>query len=393
LASFTARMLQQGTTTHSALQIADRAADLGTAIETRASLDSSRVGTESLTRNFADVLALLANVVLHPTFPQAEIDRVRSERLAALVQEKDDPFSVASRVSSAALYGPKYTYGYPDIGTSESLKSAKREELLHFWQQNYLPSNAALIVTGNIKLAELKPLLEKQFGEWKGGNAPALNMGAPESSDAKLILVDRPDAPQTTLLLFSLGPARSTPDYPQLEVMNSELGGLFSSRINMNLREEHGYTYGAGSFFSYHVAPGPLIVYSDVRTDATAPATTEIFKELRRMRDTQMTPEELKSAKDSIAQSLPARFEHAAETVGTFAEIYVYSLPLDYFSQLPAQLYAVTAAQVQAAAQKHIQLDKITVLAVGDRAKIEPSMKELKLGKMEIRDAEGKVIP
>jgi zinc protease len=393
LASFTARMLQQGTTTHSALQIADRAADLGTAIETRASLDSSRVGTESLTRNFADVLALLANVVLHPTFPQAEIDRVRSERLAALVQEKDDPFSVASRVSSAALYGPKYTYGYPDIGTSESLKSAKREELLHFWQQNYLPSNAALIVTGNIKLAELKPLLEKQFGEWKGGNAPALNMGAPESSDAKLILVDRPDAPQTTLLLFSLGPPRSTPDYPQLEVMNSELGGLFSSRINMNLREEHGYTYGAGSFFSYHVAPGPFIVYSDVRTDATAPATTEIFKELRRMRDTQMTPEELKSAKDSIAQSLPARFEHAAETVGTFAEIYVYDLPLDYFSQLPAQLYAVTAEQVQAAAQKHIQLDKITVLAVGDRAKIEPSMKELKLGKMEIRDAEGKVTP
>ncbi len=393
LASFTARMLQQGSNTRSALQIADRAADLGTTIETRASLDSSRIGTESLTRNFPDLLELLSNVVLHPAFPQAEIDRVRSERLAALVQEKDDPFSVASRVSSAALYGPKYTYGYPDIGTGESLKSVNRDQLLHFWQQNYLPSDAALIVTGNMKLAELKPLLEKQFAEWKGGTAPPLNMGTAQATDAKLILVDRPGAPQTTLLFFSPGPARSTPDYPQLEVMNAELGGLFSSRINMNLREEHGYTYGAGSAFSYHVAPGPFIVYSDVRTDTTAPATTEVFKELRRMRDTLMTPEELKSAKDSIAQALPARFEHAAETVGAFAEIYVYDLPLDYYSQLPGRLYAVTAEQAQAAAQKHIQPDKITVLAVGDRSQIEAGMKQLNLGKMEIRDTDGKLVP
>ena len=393
LASFTARMLQQGSTTRSALQIADRAADLGTTIESRASLDSSRIGTEALTRNFPEILELLANVVLHPEFPPKEIDRVRSERLASLVQEQDEPFSVASRVASAALYGPKYTYGYPDIGTSDSLKAVSRDALLKFWQLNYLPSNAALIVTGNMKLADLKPLLEKEFGAWKGENAPALNMGTPDPSAAKVILVDRPGAPQTTLLFFSLGPARSTPDYPQLEVMNADLGGLFSSRINMNLREEHGYTYGAGSFFAYHVAPGPFMVYSDVRTDVTAPATTEVFKELRRMRDTAMTPEELKSAKDSIAQALPARFEHAAETVGTFAELYVYGLPLDYFSQLPDRLYAVTAEQAQAAAQKYIQLDKITVLAVGDRAKIEPGLKELNLGKMEIRDPEGKQLP
>ena len=393
LASFTARMLQQGTTTLSALQIADRAADLGTTISTRATTDSSRIGTASLTRNFPDILQLLADVALHPTFPQAEIDRVRSERLAALVQEKDEPLAVATRVYSAALYGPKYSYGYPEVGTTDSLKAVTRDDILHFWQQNYLPNDAALIVTGNIKLEELKPLLEKQFAEWKTGNAPAPNMGTPEASDAKLILVDRPDAPQTTLVFFSLGPARSTPDYPQLEVMNSDLGGLFSSRINMNLREEHGYTYGAGSFFNYHVAPGPFIVYSDVRTDATAPATTEIFKELRRMRDTLMSPEELKLAKDSSAQSLPGRFEHGSEAAGTFAELYVYQLPLDYFSLLPARLNAVTAEQAQAAAQKYIQLDKITVLALGDRAKIEADMKKLNLGKMEIRDTDGKLVP
>ena len=391
LASFTARMLQQGTSTLSALQIADRAADLGTTIESRAAVDSSRVSTESLTKNFPDLVELLANVALHPTFPQAEVDRVRSERLGALLQEKDDPFSVAQRVSAAALYGPNYTYGYPDIGTSESLKAIHRDQLQHFWEENYQPGDAALIITGNMKLAELKPLLEKQFGDWKGSTVPPVNRGTPEPSDAKLILVDRPDAPQTTLLLFSLGPARSTPDYPQLEVMNAALGGLFSSRINMNLREEHGYTYGAGSFFGYHIAPGPFVVYSDVRTDTTAAATAEIFKELRRMRDAPMSAEELKSAKDSIAQALPGRFEHAAEMVGTFAEIYVYDLPQDYFSTLPARIYAVTAEQAQAAAQKYIQPENTTVLAVGDRAKIEPGLKELKLGKLQIRDADGNV--
>ncbi len=393
LASFTARMLQQGTTTRFALQIADRAADLGTTVSTRASIDSSRIATESLTRNFPDILELLADVALHPTFPQAEINRVRSERLAALVQQKDEPFAVATRVYSAALYGPKYAYGYPEIGTTDSLKAVTRDDLLHFWQQNYLPNDAALIVTGNIKLTELKPLLEKQFAEWKSGNAPAPAMGTPETSDAKLILVDRPGAQQTTLIFFSLGPARSTPDYPQIEVMNSDLGGLFSSRINMNLREQHGYTYGAGSVFNYHVAPGPFLVYSGVRTDATAPATTEVFNELRRMRDTLMSPEELKLAKDSMAQSLPGRFEHGSEAAGTFAELYIYDLPLDYFSLLPGRLNAVTAEQAQSVARKYIQLDKITVLAVGDLSKIEADMKKLNLGKVEIRDTEGNLVP
>jgi len=249
-----------------------------------------------------------------------------------------------------------------------------------------------MIVTGNLKREQLKALLEKQFGGWKAGAPPEVNRGTPVRSGAKLILVDRPDAPQTTLVFFSLGPARSTPDYPALEVMNSDLGGLFSSRINMNLREEHGYTYGAGSFFSYHVAPGPFIVYSDVRTDATARAATEVSKELKRMRDTSMSPEELKLAKDSIAQSLPGRFEHGSEAAATFAEIYVYGLPLDYFSTLPEKINLVTAEQTQAAAQKYIQLDQTTVLAVGDRTKIEEDMKKLDLGKTEIRDAEGKLL-
>lgn len=392
LASMTARMLQQGTATRSAPQIADRAADLGATLGSRASADASSISTHSLSRNFPDALELLADVALHPSFPQAEIERVRSERLAALVQEKDDPNSVAFRVAAAALYGAHHTYGYPDTGTAGSIKAVTREDLLHFWQQNYSPNDAALIVSGNIKLSALKPLLEKQFGAWMAGKPAAAAMGSPETTDAKLILVDRPGAPQTTLVCFSMGLARSTPDYARVEVMNTDLGGLFSSRINMNLREAHGYTYGAGSAFIYHRAPGPFIVYSDVRTDVTAPAVTEIVNELKRMRETPMTAAEMSLSKDSITRSLPGRFERGTEAAGSFAELFVYGFPLDYYSILPERINAVTAEQAQAAAQKYILPEKIAVLAVGDRAKIEEELKKLNLGKVEIRDTEGKII-
>jgi len=392
LASFTARMLQQGTATRSALQIADRAADLGASLGSRASMDSSVVSTQALTRSFPDALELLADVALHPGFPKEEIERVRKERLAALVQEKDEPFSVATRVMRTALYGPRHPYGYPDIGTAESLKALSRDDLLKFWHDHYFPNDAALVVTGNTKLATLKPLLEKAFGAWKDGKPVSSQIGAPESGDARLILVDRPGAPQTTLECYELGAARSTPDYAPLEVMNTELGGLFSSRINMNLREAHGYTYGAGSTFSYHRQRGPFLAYSDVRTDVTAPAVTEIFNELRRIRDSQMTPEEMKLSKDSITRSMPGRFERGTEAAGTFAELFVYDLPLDYFSRLPEAVDAVTPEQAEAIAQKYIHPEKIVVVAVGDRSKIEDEMKKLNLGKLEIRDTEGKIV-
>ncbi|HET8922314.1 MAG TPA: pitrilysin family protein [Candidatus Acidoferrum sp.] len=392
LASMTARMLQQGTKSRSALHIADRAADLGATLGTRSSTDSSLISTQSLSRSFPEALELLADVALHPTFPQAEIERVRSERLAALVQEKDESFAVALRVAATALFGAHHTYGFPDSGTADSIKAISRDDLARFWEQNYFPNDAALIVTGNIKLSALKPLVEKYFGEWKPGKPTAAANGSPETTSARLILVDKPAAPQSTLVCFSLGLARATPDYVPVEVMNTDLGGLFSSRINMNLREQHGYTYGAGSFFNYHRSPGFFAAYSEVRTDVTAPATAEIFNELRRMRDTVMTPAELALSKDSIARSLPGRFERGTDASATFAELFTYDLPLDYFAKFPDWVNAVTAEQAQAMAQKHILPEKIIVVAVGDRAKIEGDMKKLNLGKLEIRDTDGKIV-
>jgi zinc protease len=391
LASLTASMLQQGTATRNALQIADRAADLGTAVHTGASTDLSSASIGSLTRNFADAVDLLADVVLHPNFPAAEIERQRAQRLAQLMQERSNSRALASRAMLAALYGPKNPYGYPDVGTQESLKAMTREDLLHFWQQSYIPNDAALIVTGNINKTTLKQLMEKAFGGWPQGKLVTASMPAPETTPARLVLVNLSGTPQSALRVFSLGAARSTPDYAALEVMNTELGGLFSSRINLNLREQHGFTYGAGSIFRCYRYPGPFIVYSQVRTDVTTPAITEMFKELRRMQETPMTAEELSLSKDYIARGLPGRFETGAEAAGSFAEIYVYDLPVDYFSTLPEKVSAVTAGQAQEAAKKYINPDKAIVLVVGDRAKVEPDLLKLDLKPVEVRDADGNV--
>lgn len=392
LASMTAGMLQQGTTTLSSTQIADRTADLGATLESEASTDESHVSIRSLSPNFPPALALLADVALHPNFPKDEIERQRSQRLGRLVQEKDQPFSVALRVASAVLYGTANPYGYPDSGTEDSVKATSREDLQHFWEQNYRPNDAALIVTGKISQAQLKELAEKNFGAWKSAETSTAKTITPEPVAARVIVVNRAEAPQSTVLCLELGPARSTPDYTPLEVMNTELGGLFSSRINLNLREQHGYTYGAGSFFNYHRAPGPFIVYSEVRSDVTAPAITEMFNELRRMRDTSMAPEELTMSKDSIARSLPGRFESGNATAAAFAELFTYDLPLDFYTNFPDRLNAVTASQAQSIAQKYIFPDKMIVLVVGDRAKIGSDLKKLNLGPLEIRDTNGKVV-
>ncbi len=235
LASFTANMLQQGTGSRNAMQIADEAALLGTALGSSAGTDSSSVGASSLTTNFPGVLDLISDVVLHPTFPPEEVERRRASRLAAFADERSDPETIARRTAASVLYGPKSPFGYDSAGTEGSVKAMAREDMTNFWKTNYVPNNAALVVSGDIPVNDLKALAESKFGGWKGGELTAASIGAPESASAKIVIVDRPGAQQTMVGLVQMGVPRSTPDYPALEVMNSELGGLFSSRINLNL--------------------------------------------------------------------------------------------------------------------------------------------------------------
>jgi zinc protease len=392
LASFAAKMLQQGTQARNAMQIVDEAALLGTAMSSGATMDSSSVGASSLTKNFPGVLDLISDIVLHPTFPPEEVERMRASRIAAFTDERSDPETIVARTGVSALFGPHHPFGYDSSGTEPSIKAMTREDMMNFWKANYVPNNAALVVSGNIPVDDLKALAESKFGAWKSGEFQVPQIGSPETTKAKIIIVDRPGAQQTMVRLLQLGVDRATPDYPALEVMNSELGGLFSSRINMNLREEHGYTYGASSFFVYRRSLGYFLAGGGIRTDVTAPAVTEILKEIHRMIDTPMSPEELSLAKDSQSRSLPGIFETDSGEAGALSELFVYHLARDYFSSLPEQLNAVTSEDAEAVAKKYLHPDQLILVCVGDRAKIEPELVKLDLGAIEIRDADGNVV-
>ena len=393
LASFTANMLQQGTEARNATQIVDEAALLGTTLTSSASMDGSTVGTSALTNNFSGALDLMADIVLHPTFPPEEIERRRASRLAAFTDDRSDPNVIVTRTGVSALFGPRSPFGYDNNGNEESIKGMTREDLLNFWKTNYVPNNAALVVAGAIPVDELKTLAESKFSAWKAGEIPPSSAGDIEQTKAKIVIVDRPGAQQTSVRLEQMGVPRNTPDYPALEVMNSELGGLFSSRINLNLREEHGYTYGAGSFFIYRRSLGYFVTGGGIRTDATGPAVAEIFKEVHRMIDTPMTPAELSLAKDSQSRSLPGMFESSRGAAGALSEIFMYNLAPDYFQKLPDRLNAVNSEDAEAVAKKYLNPDQMILICVGDRAKIEPQLLKLDLGAIEIRDADGKVVP
>jgi zinc protease len=299
---------------------------------------------------------------------------------------------VAAQVTASALYGPKHPYGYSEIGTEAALKSVSRAEMEGFWKQNFVPNNAALVVAGDISMSELKALAEKAFGGWQKGTPAQPALGAPATTSARVVIVDKPGSPQTQLRVASIGAPRSSPDFRPMQVMNLALGGLFSSRINMNLREAHGYTYGASSQFSFRRAAGPFQIASGVRTDVTAAAVDEIFKEVRGMVDKPVSADELQKAKDSLANSLPGAFESSANAVNNFSNVFIYNLGLDYYTRYAEQVNAVTTDQALAVSKKYLVPGNMVVIAVGDRAKIEPELRKLNLGAVEIRDAEGKPI-
>ncbi|MCC7462521.1 MAG: insulinase family protein [Gammaproteobacteria bacterium] len=392
LAAFTADMLDEGTTTRPALRLADDVAQIGATLAAGSSSDRSAVSIAALRRNADSAFALLADVALHPAFAATEIERLRDERLTSLLQERDDVRALAERVFNRTVYGPDHPYGHTEIGSEAALKALTRADLERFWKAGYVPGNAALVVSGDLTLAELRKLAEKHFGQWSGSSSAVQLPPVPAATGRTLVIVDQPGAPQTALRIGQVGVPRSSPDYVALEVMNTELGGLFSSRINLNLREQHGYTYGAGSRFAFRRGPGPFYVSTAVRADATAPAVREIFKEIERMRATPVTDAELSLARDSFARSLAGLFETTSQSVGSIGEIYVYGLPLDYYGTLPASIEAVSAADVQRVARQYLTPEKMAVVAAGDRRLIAPGLVNLRLGPVELRDFDGNAI-
>jgi zinc protease len=245
------------------------------------------------------------------------------------------------------------------------------------------------VIVGDLNASDARTLAEKYFGNWQGTTPRQIPPAVDAQPARGIYLVDKPGAPQTMLLVGGIGATRSTPDYVPLEVMNNVLGALFSSRINMNLREEHGYTYGGFSFFDYRRGPGLFLVGSGIRTDATAPAVGELFKELDRIRTSAPSPEELKLAKGAFSLSLAGLFESSGQTAGTIGDLFVFDLPLDYYQQLPGKIDAVTSDDVRRAAERYVHPETAAVVGVGDNAKVADALGKLALGPVSLRDYDG----
>ncbi len=403
LASFTAGMLTEGTVTRSATQLAEDSERIGTRLAAASSMDGTTTGLSVLTNNTHAALALLSDVVLHPAFNPPDLERIRRQRIVSIQQESDQPQAVALRVGPHLLYGDQ-PYGFTNTGTADSIQSITRDQMLAFWSQRYGPQDSALILSGDIKEKDARLLAEQYFGSWttsSSTSAPPTSRPsagevslppAPPAPALRLVLVDKPGSPQTALFAFGIGIPRSAPNLEAVQVMNYTLGSAFASRINMNLREVHGYTYGAQSAYALYREGGPFYAGGLVKTDVTAPAAKELMLELKRIQSNPPTEAEMNEAKIARVQSLPGQFETTAATASAMTNIFLYNRPLTYYATLPDAYRAVTADQVTAAARTDVHPDHLIIVAVGDRAKIEPGIKELNLAPIEYSDPSGNII-
>jgi zinc protease len=389
LSYFTADMLDEGTSSRSTLQIAHDLDQTGTSLNTSSGPDSASTTMHCLTKTVQPSFDLLSDVVLHPAFESKEIERVRNQLVTSLKQDKDSPPTIARNVMYRELYGADNPMGYDERGTVPSVKAIAREDLLKFWQGNYLPGNSVLSIAGDLTLDQAKAMAEKYFGNWQG-TATRLEPKEAKSPSARAVyVVNKEGAPQTAVSIGLIGISRSNPDYVPTRVLNTAFGGMFSSRLNMNLREKHGYTYGAHSRFACFRSAGPFAVGTSVRTDVTGPALSEIFKEVEAVRGSKpITADELRMSKDNNVLSLPGMFETSSGVAGSTSDLFVYGLPLDYYRTLPGLIEKTTVDDVSRVAQKYLKPESMIVSLAGDKTKIEAELKPLNLGSIHELDFE-----
>ena len=386
VASLTAAMLDEGAGARSSLDIADVIEGLGATLTTTSSFDASAIRLSVPVARLTEALPILGDVTLRPAFPVKDLERLRQERLTALLQARDEPSSLAATAFARLLF-ESHRYGTSAIGTKDTVTSLTADDLRSFHAVHYVPSNAALIVVGDVRADAMLPLLERQFGGWRGpahAAHPRTPLPAPpRQAHRRLVLVDKPGAAQSQIRVGWVGVARSTPDYFPIEVLNTVLGGSFTSRLNQNLRERHGYTYGASSVFDMRRSPGPFLAAAGVQTDKTADALREFFSEILEIR--KPTPgDELTRAKNYLALGFPGEFETTGQLSRKLEELVTYGLPDDYFGRYMTSVQAVTSNQVRAAAAKHIRPAQLMVVVVGDRKVIESGLRSTRLAPVEV---------
>jgi predicted Zn-dependent peptidase len=383
LASMVGDMLDEGAGDRDALELADAVDFLGARLSTRADMSTTSASLYVAVDKLAAALPLLADVVLRPTFSQDELERKRASRLTSLLQAFDEPRAIASVLFARALYGG-HPYGNTPVGTVASIDALQIDDLRRFHADHFTASNATVIVVGDVTREAIVPQLERAFGGWAAGDTPSSDLPpVPALGEREILLVDKPGAPQSEIRIGRIAAPRLTDDYFALQVLNTVLGGSFTSRLNQNLREDKGWTYGAGSSFSFRPLAGPFLASSAVQTDVTARALQEFFKEFDAIRQP-ITADELNRAKNYEALGFPAAFQSVRGIAGSLEEIAEYDLPRDYLNHYVDRILAVTQRDVRDAARTYVTPDRFTVVIVGDREKIEPSIRALSLGPVRV---------
>jgi zinc protease len=390
VASLTAALLSEGTKTRDAEALSNALQLLGTSVNASVSGESGSISFRSTTAKFPATLDILADILVNPTFPENGLERLRGQRLVQLTQARAQPGAIANRVFPRIVYGSDHPYGR--VVTEESLKAVTRADLVAFHKAYYQPGRALITVVGDTTAATVKPVIEKSLAAWtKGGERPSFTfppVSAPKATT--IFLVDKPGAAQSTFAIGRPGPPRNTPDFYALQVMNTMLGGMFQSRLNANIREEKGYSYGVTSSFGYGKGPGPFRTGGDIVTEKSDAALVEFMKELKGIIGGRpITDEELTTAKDALIQRLPATFASVSSINSALTTLWVQNLPDDYYQQYAKRVAAITRDDVLRVAKQYVTVDNLAIVIVGDRKVIEGPLKATNIAPIVYYDIEG----
>ncbi len=387
LSSVVCELLTKGTRKRSAPQIAEEIDFIGGSLSYNVSWDAGQVFVSVLKNHLEKGFDLLRDVVLNPTFPEKEIRRVKAQRIASIQQMKADPGYLAETAFSSVVFG-KHPYGSSPAGTEESVAGMTRARLVDYHRKHYTPDNSFIVFAGDVTPAEAEKYFERYFSKWKGKYG-GKSIAPPTAMDRKnrLVIAHKGGAVQSSLRIGHIGIARNNPDYLKVFVMNTLLGGYFSSRVNMNLREAHGYTYGGRTDFDARILPGPFQVSADVRNDVTAETVDEIMNELRRIRDTLPSKEEMTMVKNYLTGLFPIQLETPQQVAGRVVAVELYRLPKNYYRDYKANIRRITARDIRNVARKYIHPERADIVLSGDADEIRDKLGNY--GSVEVLRAKG----
>lgn len=370
LASVTADLLDEGAGERDAIRLAEDIGTLGASVGAGADWDASYISLDVLSRNFGPAFEIFNDVNGRPQLPAASLERIRGERLAELIQQRDEPASIAAKRFSHLIYG-RGAYGNTIVGNPESVAKISIEDVRGYYQTHYAPNNASLVISGDIETAKVLADAERLFGSWKRTDVPERPQVTPQQFESnRIYLIDRPTAVQSEIRIGHIGVPRSCEDYFALSVMNALLGGLFNSRINLNLREVHGYTYGARSMFAFRRQSGPFVVSAPVRNEVTSESVNEVLGELRRIRVGHVETRELDDTKNYLMGVFPATVQSASDIAGRLLDMELYDLPHDYFDRYRENIGAIGKEDIERVAKKYIDPDRAIIVVVGNATQI-----------------------